>query len=151
MFMCGNHPQGRAPHPMAQFTKYTRMPLERAIEVVEEVLEPAGYVLLRDLKEAVKADAPEAEPMLDHTIQVMIRGGYVRRVHLGPDRLAYEKTERWASRNDTLVFIRAPEYKKRFRPRVKGKLVRPSAPTVDSAKQFFAAALIQAELFGGDA
>lgn len=133
---------------MTVFTHRTRMPLERAIEVVESVLEPNDVVLLKELHQAVQSDAPEAASILDHTIQVMIHGGYLRRVHLGPDRLAYEKTERWPSRNDTLLVLRAPHYKKRFRPRIKGQLVRPAAPTVAAANAVLRAMPAQTDLFG---
>lgn len=120
---------------MAVFTRHTRLPLERAIEMVEAILEPAHRVSRQDIEKAVCTKAPEAAAILDHTIKVMVHGGYVRRVHVGPNCLAYEKTERWAERNDTLIFLRAPSYKKRFRPRSKGKLIRPAAGTLSEAMQ----------------
>jgi hypothetical protein len=127
---------------MAEFTRHTRMPLERAIEVVENALEHR-VVLRQDLREAVESDAPEAASLLDHTIQVMIHGGYVRRVHLGPNLLAYEKTERWPSRDEMLLLLRAPRHKHRFRPRCKGKRIYPDAPTVEAAKAAMRALPVQ--------
>lgn len=151
--MCDhNTTNGRAVHPMAEFTKSTRMPIERAIEVVEDALEPRDLVLRRELHETVRAEAPEAASILDHTIQVFIKGGYVRRVHLGPDRLAYQKTERWDDRNETLIFIRAPHYKKRFRPRSKAALAaKLKMGTVSGAKNLLRSMPSQADMFGGAA
>lgn len=126
---------GRKPHPMAEFTRHTRLPLERAIEVIEGALEPEGRITWYELKARCRAEAPEAQNLLDHTIKVMIHGGYVRRVVLGPDRLTYQATERWTDRDETLLTLRAPRYKKRFRPRRKGKRVYPDDPTIDAVSQ----------------
>lgn len=141
---------GRAPHPMAEFTHFCRLPLERAIEVVEDALDHTDCVLRKDLQQQVSVEAPEATSLLDHTIQVMIHGGYVRRVHMGPDRLAYEKTERWPDRNEMLIFLRAPSYKKRFRPRSRAYLaqVAAQAPTLANAKKLLSSQFAQRDLFG---
>lgn len=136
---------------MTEFTRHTRLPLEVAIEFVEDVLEPNECVFLSDLKAMCEAKAPEATNLLDHTLQVMIRAGYVRRRSLGPDRLAYEKTERWVNRDETLILLRAPRYKYRYRPRSKGKRIYPVAPTVAQAADAIRGMPAQSDLFGGAA
>jgi len=143
--------QGKGLHPMTVFHKDSRMPLERAIEVVEEALSPHDMVFRTELHAMCKVSAPEAQSLLDHTLQVMIHGGYVRRVIMGPNQLAYAKTEHWSDRDDTLCLLRAPRYKKRHRPRSHGRRIYPVAPTVEKAALKFAEFPVQAKLFGGAA
>ena len=135
---------------MAEFTKATRLPLEQAIEVVEAALEPADKVFLFDLQKICEEQAPEAKPILDHTIQVMVHGGYIRRVSEGPGLLAYQKTDRWVDRDETLIFLRAPRYKYRYRPRRNGVRIYPDAQTVEQAKkQLSEIKPQQPDMFGG--
>lgn len=117
---------------MAEFTKATRLPLEQAIELVESTLESNGKVLLTELRQICTEKAPEAASLLEHTIQVMVHGGYLRRVFDGPGRLGYQKTERWVNRDETLIFLRAPRYKYRFRPRRNGVRIYPDTHTVSA-------------------
>jgi len=119
---------------MAEFTRATRLPLEQAIELVEAAVGQAGKVFRNDLVKLCEEQAPEAKSLLDHTIQVMVHGGYIRRVTDGPGRLAYQKTDRWADRDETLIFLRAPRYKYRYRPRRNGVRIYPDAHTVAEAK-----------------
>lgn len=134
---------------MTEFNRHTRLPLERAIEFVENVLEPDQTVLLSELKTRIQSEAPEAATHLDHTLQVMISNGYLRRRSLGPDRLAYEKTERWVNRDETLILLRAPRYKYRHRPRARGKRVYPVAGTVAQASEVIRSLPAQSDLFSG--
>lgn len=120
---------------MAEFTKATRLPLEQAIELVESTLEQSGKVLLTDLRKLCNEKAPEATPLLEHTIQVMVHGGYLRRVFDGPGRLGYQKTDRWVNRDETLIFLRAPRYKYRFRPRRNGVRIYPEAHTISAGAE----------------
>lgn len=133
---------------MTEFNRHTRLPLERAIEIVEDILEPSDTVLRSDLEARIRAEAPEAASHLDHTLQVMINKGYVRRRSLGPDRLAYEKTERWVNRDETLIMLRAPRYKHRHRPRCRGQRIYPTAGTVAQASEIIRSLPTQSDLFG---
>lgn len=120
------------------FTRHTRLPLEQAIELIEaEIDNSAGKVSLTDLKRRCRDVAPEAEPILDHTIKVFIRGGFVQRRHEGPGSLSYVKTELWSNRNEVLVTLRAPVYKYRYRSYESRKRSKRTADTstVDSIKK----------------
>lgn len=110
----------------------TRFPLERAIEIIEDNLNEADRVFRADLERICHEDAPEASSILDHTIQVMIHNGYIRRFCDGPGMRGYEKTPHWVNRNETLIMLRAPNYKKRIRPR---RLVRKDSPAETQASK----------------
>ena len=98
---------------------WEKSPLHLAIEFVEDQLSQQGKAVLRDLiRQQAKAtlDARSIQ-YVDHSLKVLIHGGYVRRRHLDTGHLAYEPTKRWKSRRTLLGPLKTPPYVKRFRPR----------------------------------
>lgn len=127
---------------MPTLTHKTRLPIERAIEFVEDNLSQADRIFRADLQRLCMEHAPDAAPMLDHTIQVMIGKGYIRRFTEGPGLMGYEKTPHWVNRNETLILLRAPAYKKRIRPRSKVQIDRPAE--IEAAKKVLALGTVSA-------
>jgi hypothetical protein len=100
---------------------HQRMPLERAIDIVEDVLGASKNAVDREFIRAAvdRTGFPEVKWYVDHTLQVMIHHGMVRRLHVGPGCLAYQRTENWSCRDEAIGLLRGPNYKKRERPRFK--------------------------------
>lgn len=92
--------------------KLEKIPLELAIEAVETCTEPGSEVGYEDYLRAFSSSAGDigyARSWLDHTIQLLIRGGYLRRVHLAPGELRYQATEAWKDRDTILATLRSPK------------------------------------------
>lgn len=103
---------------------WEKNPLHLAIEFVEEQLSQQGKAVLRDmLREQARTELDETAILfVDHSLKVLIHGGYVRRCHLEGGGLAYEPTRHWKSRREVLQSLKTPPYVKRFRPRGKAYL-----------------------------
>ena len=116
--------------PLRPLTCRERLPIERAIEVVEAVLERAEESSWYQLRAIVEEEAPEAMTMLSHVLKVLLHAGCLRRRSDGPDRLCYVKTHAWRDRDLTLGPLRGPRYRYRFRPRSKAALAEKAARRV---------------------
>lgn len=100
---------------------HERMPIERAIDILEDVLGASKEAVEREFIQAAvnKTGFPEVNWYVDHTLQMMIHHGMVRRLHKGPGCLAYQRTDTWSSRDEAIGLLRGPTYKRRERPRFK--------------------------------
>ncbi len=92
-----------------------KAPIIAAIEVVETALERVDRIFRDDLLKRCQEQAPEAKPLLDHTIQLLVHGGFVKRFTTGPYMLGYAKTDEWDKRDRVLWSFRPPVKYERHR------------------------------------
>lgn len=105
--------------PLMSIRQWEKTPLHLAIEFVEEQLSQAGRAVLRSMiQQQANQHLPElSRPYVDHSLKVLIHGGFIRRCHNATGGLAYETTRLWGSRRELLESLKTPPYVKRFRPR----------------------------------
>lgn len=101
-------------------TCFDRVPLERAISVIEREVATSDQLLSYDaLHLSLKGDNPLAYAVedlrwwLDHALKVLVRAGFLHRLHLGPGELAYTPTLLWEKRDALLNDLRPPRPKER--------------------------------------
>lgn len=102
-----------------------RVPLERAFELIEASAEvtrskalPSDYLHAQaeHLAEEIHGDEQtDLHWWVDHALGVLVRHGYLERVHQGLGRLSYRPTPAWSTRDEYLKWLRAPTVKKRRR------------------------------------
>lgn len=96
-----------------------RVPLEHAIEVIEQVCEK-DLVRRSVLQAEVLSDPRWTEEdhkmlwWLDHTLSLLVNRGMLKRHHIKPGELGYEPTDAWHGRDEVIGPLRPPKKKNRF-------------------------------------
>lgn len=112
-----------------------KAPIIAAIEVVETALERVDRIFRDDLVKHCQEQAPEAKPLLDHTIQVLIHGGFMKRFTTGPFMLGYAKTDEWDKRDRVLWSFRPPAKYVRHRTKWTKKKPKANAKSARSTRK----------------
>jgi hypothetical protein len=101
-------------NPTETYSYTYRMPLETAIEIVEQLTTSSG-IDRQVLHEMARQRAGSYIIWwVDHAISLLRTHGYVRRHNLSYGTVVYTPTARWDERDDLLAYLRPPRKKNRY-------------------------------------